>query len=80
MQAVTAPRVIDPCSSSQLESATNSLGEFTIATDHVLFGPLDLTAQRRYALTAVQYFSWDASTGQAVASGPPVNVTAGEAP
>jgi branched-chain amino acid transport system substrate-binding protein len=69
-----------PCSSSQLESATNSLGEFTIATDHVLFGPLDLTAQRRYALTAVQYFSWDASTGQAVASGPPVSVTAGEAP
>ena len=60
-------------------SAAGSVGQFTPPGEAV-YGQLQITANRHYALTHAQWYKWDRVKSQVVTAGPSVDMTQGLTP
>ena len=65
-----------PCSASAFESATEDLGPTTVS-DNALFGPVEFSSSRHYALTKFQYYVWSPSQQKTTPAGNPLDLTNG---
>ncbi|CAN5255846.1 hypothetical protein BH09ACT6_BH09ACT6_06770 [soil metagenome] len=61
------------CGSDDMTTAVESISSYTPPGD-VTFGPLSLSKDRHYAVTAIQYFNWDSATQTVVKHGGPIEV------
>lgn len=62
------------CDGEQMQTALEGLGDVEVPGD-VTFGPLSLSADKRYAISAQQYFVWDEATSKVVPYGDPIPVS-----
>jgi len=62
------------CDGEQMQAALEGLGEVETPGD-ITFGPLSLSADRHYTVSAHQYFQWDPDSSEVVPYGDPIPVS-----